>query len=102
MTCGISKPKYTVCHISAVNDRSTQAHFEFTNYSAFTADSAQMVCDKIGGYFPNLEEELDALMLQKVLEYITSFVQVGWAFSLRWMTWPVSYKFIIYEFMSLK
>ena len=100
VTCGELKPKYRVCHMSAINDQSAEAHFEFTNYSHFTADTARIACENIGGYLPNLEEELDALMLQNALEYITSFVSVGWPFSLRWMTWPVSDRLIMYELFS--
>ena len=90
--CGAHKPKYRSCHISAINDEELESSFKFTSHKYFTADSAYTVCEKIGGFVPNLEEELDAVWLQQTMEYLTSYVEIGWPFSFRWMTWPVSDK----------
>ena len=86
--CLQAKPKYRDCHISALNG--VNVTFEFTPYSSFTHDAAVSVCEKIGGRLPNFEEELDAVWLQKSMEFLVSYVTVGWGFSMKWITWPVS------------
>ena len=88
--CGERTPKYRVCHIPALNGGANEVHYEFTEHSYFTADSALAVCEKVGGVLPNLEEELNAIWLKNAMENLSSYVVVGWPFSLRWMTWPVS------------
>ena len=102
VTCGSYKPKHRVCHISAINDETIDARFEFTKHSYFTEDTAHAVCQEVGGFLPNLEEELEAIWLQRSMEYLTSWVQVGWPFSMKWMTWPVSDKLIIYKHFEIK
>ena len=87
--CIQTKPKYRICHISALNGDDTEA-FAFTNYSYFTHDDAVSACEKIGASLPSFQQELDAVWLQKAMEYLISYVQTGWPFSMKWITWPVS------------
>ena len=61
--CKDFKPKYRVCHLSAINDDTKNARFEFTKYRHFTSDFAYSACNNIGGSLPSLEEELDAIWL---------------------------------------
>ena len=87
--CGEYKPRYRVCHISALNGEGNEPHYDFTPYSFFNKQSAEETCAKIGGNLPRLEEELDSIWIQKSMEDLLSFVTVGWPFSLKWLTYPV-------------
>ena len=102
VACNEKKPKYRSCHLSAINDETIDARFEFTKHNYFTADTAHAACQEIGGFVPNLEEELEAIWLQQAMELLTSWVQVGWPFSMKWMTWPVRDKLIIYKQFEIK
>ena len=93
--CLKKKPAARVCHISALNEDasfSNNANFKFTDYSSFTYDDARSVCQKIGGSIPVLKEELDAVWLRLSMEFLISYVSSGWAFSMKWITWPVRNK----------
>lgn len=88
--CGDYIPTFQTCHISALNGEGNEPHFAFTKHSFFNAESAREVCNKIGGHLPILQQELDSIWLQKSMEDLSSFVTLGWPFSLKWLSWPVS------------
>ncbi len=90
LVCGEYKPRYRVCHISALNGEGSEPHYDFTPYSYFNKQLAQDTCAKIGGHLPRLQEELESIWIQKSMEDLMSFVSVGWPFSLKWLTYPVS------------
>ena len=89
LVCGEFKPRFRVCHISALNGEGSEPHFKFSPYSYFNKQSATDTCAKIGGKLPILEGELDSIWIQKSMEDLMSFVSVGWPFSLKWLTYPV-------------
>ena len=88
--CGEYKPLARYCHITALNDPSVGSYFEFTKYSYFNAEDAHTVCAEVGGKVPSLTTEVEALQLSRAIENLGTFVRLGWPFSLKWMTWPVS------------
>ncbi len=90
LVCGEYKPTYQVCHLSALNGEGNEPHFSFTRFPHFNEGDARKVCNAIGGHLPSLQEELQSIWLQKAMEDLLSFVSVGWPFSIKWLTWPVS------------
>ena len=90
--CGEYKPLARYCHITALNDASLGQYFAFTNYSYFNAQDAHSTCAEVGGKVPSLTTEMQALRLHSTIENLLGFVRLGWPYSLRWMSWPVSRK----------
>ena len=96
--CGERKPYVRFCHIPGLNGDSNEPHFKFSDYSYFTADTAHKTCANVGGKVPDLTTIYDTIWLIKSIEYLSSFVRFGWPYSLRWASWPVSYKLDRYNF----
>ena len=93
--CGEYKPLARYCHISALNDASLGQYFQFTKYQYFNAEDAHTTCAEVGGEVPSLTSEVEALQLHRMITNLLEFVSLGWPYSLKWMTWPVSIGFTI-------
>ena len=83
--CGTRKPERSYCLLVAL-----KPYFTFTDYRYFTASSAQTICNEIGGIVPKLEKVSDWSRMASTMNYLQNHVRMGWPFSLRWMSWPVS------------
>ena len=92
--CYDRQPYLRYCHIPALNGDSSDAHFSFTPYTYFTADTARKTCKKIGGKVPGLSKSYDSLWLSRAIAYLSSFVRFARPYSLRWATWPVRRLFL--------
>ena len=90
LVCGAYKAYVRYCHVSALNDPSSESYFTFTNYSYFTADSAHTTCAEIGGTVPSIRLQHEELWLETIIEYLSSMVRFNRPYTLKYISWPVS------------
>ena len=90
LACGSRKAYARYCHVSALNDPSSESYFTFTNYSYFTADSAHTTCAEIGGTVPSIRLHHEELWLETIIEYLSSMVRFNRPYTLKYISWPVS------------
>ena len=90
LVCGAYKAYVRYCHVSALNDPSSESYFTFTNYSYFTADSAHTTCAEIGGTVPSIRLQHEELWLELIMEYLSSMVRFNRPYTLKYISWPVS------------
>ena len=90
LVCGAYKAYVRYCHVSALNDPSSESYFTFTNYSYFTADSAHTTCAEIGGTVPSIRLYHEELLLEATIEYLSSMVRYNRPYTLKYISWPVS------------